>query len=177
MLHTHCSFLTGACGVGYSIRRGPSAGAPLAISSMTLLAYSRSPSARHPAADVTLKDVVAEQRCILNPNDSVEKRETRCGSLGVNALPISKGRRLIGIVDHGHSEAGRVAEVTIRRPRPSWKPWVRICYWLEVDDCANRIAEDGGASPRPLAVVAHGSESSEWFTARTSDRQSRHIWR
>jgi len=95
---------------------------------------------KYPAAEAKLEDVVAEKQGILNPNDSVQQAGDKMRSLGVNALPVSEGRRLIGIVDQEHSEfsaAGRGHDPKTLTVRDAMNR--NLVYCLEEDDCATAL--------------------------------------
>src|SRR5688500_518090 len=63
----------------------------------------KSSDLKHPAADTKLEDVIAEKQGILHPSDLAQEAEEKMRSLGVDALPVSEDRRLVGVMDPKHS--------------------------------------------------------------------------
>ena len=46
-----------------------------------------------------LEEVVANQQGVLSPEDTVQKAGDKMRALNTEMLPVSEGRRLVGIVD------------------------------------------------------------------------------
>lgn len=101
---------------------------------------SDSSDLKHPAADTKLEEVIAEKHGILKSSDSLQEAGDKMRSLGVDVLPVSEGRRLVGVVDQGHSDlhaAGHghdPATLTIKEAMNR-----KLVYCFEEDDCATAL--------------------------------------
>ena len=93
-----------------------------------------------PAADTKLEDVIAEKQGFLKSSDSVQKAGDKMRSLDVDDLPVSEGRRLVGVVDqrrpdlsaagHGHDPKTLTIGEAMNR---------KVIYCFEEDDCATAL--------------------------------------
>jgi predicted transcriptional regulator len=93
-----------------------------------------------PAPDTKLEDVIAEKQGFLKSSDSVQKAGDKMRSLGVEDLPVSEGRHLVGVVDqprpdlsaagHGHDPNTLTIREAMNR---------EVIYCFEEDDCATAL--------------------------------------
>jgi CBS domain-containing protein len=107
-----------------------------------------------PAADTKLEDLIAEKQGFLKASDSVQKAGDKMRSLDVDDLPVSEGRRLVGIVDerrpdlsaagHGHDpKTSTIGEAMNRN----------VIYCFEEDDCGTALHRMDEHGLKHIAVV------------------------
>jgi CBS domain-containing protein len=93
-----------------------------------------------PAADTKLEDVIAAKQGILNSSDSVEEAGEKMRALGVDTLPVSEGRRLVGVVDQGHSDLSASSRGHDPKAFTIGEAMNReVIYCFEEDDCATAL--------------------------------------
>lgn len=108
----------------------------------------------HPAADTTLEEVIAAKQGFLKTSDSVQKAGDRMRSLDADALPVSEGRRLVGILDqqrpdllaagHGHDPKTSTIGESLDR---------HVVYCFEEEDCGTALHRMDEHGLKHLAVV------------------------
>ena len=99
-----------------------------------------SPDPKYPAAATQLEEVIADKQGFLNPQDSVQKAGDKMRSLNADVLPVSEGRRLVGVVDqrrpdlsaagHGHDPNTSTFGEAMNRD---------VIYCFEDDDCVTAL--------------------------------------
>ena len=109
---------------------------------------------QHPAADTKLEDVIAEKQGFLKANDTVQQAGDKMRSLGVDVLPVSEGRRLVGVVDqqrpdlsaagHGHDPNTLTISEAMNR---------NVIFCFEEDDCATALHRMDEHGLRHITVV------------------------
>jgi CBS domain-containing protein len=100
-----------------------------------------------------LEDLVAEKSGILKPTDSLSAAGDRMRALHVDMLPVSDGRRLVGMVDecdpdrkaagHGHDPKEMKIGETMNRD-------VVYCYEDQDTDEALRTMDGAGMNCLPI---------------------------
>lgn len=100
-----------------------------------------------------LGDIVAEKQPLLHPQESVQQAGEKMRDLGVETLPVSEGRQLVGVVDQTNPDrhaAGFGHDPTATTVGDIMNSDVAYC--LENDDCAEalRRMEERGLDRLPV---------------------------
>ena len=106
------------------------------------------------ALRTNLENLIAEKQPVLHPQESIQKAGDKMRELQASALPVSDGRRLVGMVDqrdpdrraagYGHDpNATAVSEIMKSA----------VVYCFEDDDCAEALRKMDGWRLDRLPVV------------------------
>lgn len=101
-----------------------------------------------------LEKVVAEKEPVLHPQESVQKAGEKMRDLQAGALPVSDGRRLVGIVDQPNPD--RSAAGFGHDPNATTVSDImnsNIAYCFEYDDCAKALQKMNERDLDRLPVV------------------------
>jgi len=101
-----------------------------------------------------LGDVVAEKQPLLHPNESLKEAGDKMRDEGAEALPVTEGRRLVGVVDQTNPD--RRAAGFGHDPRTTSVSDIMssdVAYCLESDDCAGALRRMNDRNLDRLPVV------------------------
>ena len=104
-----------------------------------------------------LTAVVTEKQPVLHPQDSVQAAGEKMRDLGAEALPVSEGTRLVGIVDQ--TDPDRRAAGFGHDPNDAKVSEIMngdAVYCLETDDCAAALRKMNERNLDRLPVVDRG---------------------
>lgn len=116
------------------------------------MSKSTTPKSRPRPAKLT--DVVAEKQPLLHPQDSVQKVGEKMRDLEAEALPVTEGRRLVGVVDQTNPD--RRAAGFGHDPNATTVSDIMnsdVAYCFESDDCAAALRKMNERSLDRLPVV------------------------
>ena len=101
------------------------------------------PKSKRPKVSVrpsNLEEVVAEKQSVLHPQESIQKAGDKMRELHAGALPVSDGRRLVGIVDQPNPDrraAGYGHDPNVMCVSEYMNSNVPYCF--ENEDCATAL--------------------------------------
>ena len=109
---------------------------------------------KNPARATDLEKVVAEKQPLLHPEESIQEAGDKMRRLEADALPVSDGRRLVGMVDEPNPDlraAGYGHDPNGTSVRDIMKTGVICCF--EDESCAEALGKMDAQHLDRLPVV------------------------